>query len=144
LKLKLREHFHEILDLWNQFKNLNVADIQPQISRNLGNFNTLIYDGLEPEGPDIVQNFRSILFLNNVYRRVHQTYTPLLLQLSETMSHWKDHPIVGEYLINLLQNSDVLPDSDFNTHITLGTEHFKSKDALEQGKTQSFSLYSSR
>jgi hypothetical protein len=31
LKLKLREHFHQLLDLWNQFKNLNVIDIQPQI-----------------------------------------------------------------------------------------------------------------
>ncbi|KAJ7247817.1 hypothetical protein C8J57DRAFT_1673639, partial [Mycena rebaudengoi] len=29
LKLKLRQHFHQILDLWNQFKNLNVADILP-------------------------------------------------------------------------------------------------------------------
>ncbi|KAJ7276949.1 P-loop containing nucleoside triphosphate hydrolase protein, partial [Mycena rebaudengoi] len=32
LKLKLREHFHQILDLWSQFKNLNVADTHPQIS----------------------------------------------------------------------------------------------------------------
>jgi hypothetical protein len=32
LKLKLQEHFHQILDLWNQFKNLNVTDIHPQIS----------------------------------------------------------------------------------------------------------------
>ncbi|KAJ7234820.1 hypothetical protein C8J57DRAFT_1574526, partial [Mycena rebaudengoi] len=34
LKLKLRAYFHQILDLWNQFKNLNVADIHPQIARN--------------------------------------------------------------------------------------------------------------
>ncbi|KAJ7237095.1 hypothetical protein C8J57DRAFT_1568856 [Mycena rebaudengoi] len=32
LKLKLQEHFHQILDLWNQFKNLNVTDILPQIA----------------------------------------------------------------------------------------------------------------
>ncbi|KAJ7282447.1 hypothetical protein C8J57DRAFT_1554388 [Mycena rebaudengoi] len=32
LKLKLRKHFHQVLDLWNQFKNLNVTDIHPQIS----------------------------------------------------------------------------------------------------------------
>ncbi|KAJ7246062.1 hypothetical protein C8J57DRAFT_1081845, partial [Mycena rebaudengoi] len=32
LKLKVWEHFHQILDLWNQFKNLNVTDIHPQIS----------------------------------------------------------------------------------------------------------------
>ncbi|KAJ7264242.1 P-loop containing nucleoside triphosphate hydrolase protein, partial [Mycena rebaudengoi] len=71
LKLQLRKHFHQILDLWNQFKNLNVTDILPQILWNLGNFNTLLCDGLAPEGPDIVQNFRSILFLNHFYRRIH-------------------------------------------------------------------------
>ncbi|KAJ7258335.1 P-loop containing nucleoside triphosphate hydrolase protein, partial [Mycena rebaudengoi] len=78
LKLKLREHFHQILDLWNQFKNFNVADILPQISRNLGNFNTVLHDGLHPEGPDIVQNFRSIHFLNHFYDRVQNTHSPLL------------------------------------------------------------------
>ncbi|KAJ7261950.1 P-loop containing nucleoside triphosphate hydrolase protein, partial [Mycena rebaudengoi] len=42
LKLKLQEHFHQILSLWNQFKDLNVADIHPQISRNLGNINRVL------------------------------------------------------------------------------------------------------
>ncbi|KAJ7258947.1 hypothetical protein C8J57DRAFT_998335, partial [Mycena rebaudengoi] len=60
LKLRLREHFHQILHLWNQFKNLNVADIQPQIAQNLGNFNNVLQDGLGPEGPDVAQNFQSI------------------------------------------------------------------------------------
>ncbi|KAJ7254852.1 hypothetical protein C8J57DRAFT_1075929 [Mycena rebaudengoi] len=134
-KLKLWEHFHQILDLWNQFKNLNVTDIQPQIARNLGNFNTVLHDGLEPEGPDIVQNIQSILFLNHFYERVQATYSPLLLQLSAKMAHWKDHPIFGEYLIQLLRSSDYLPDLDVNSAITLGTELFKSKAPLEQGKT---------
>ncbi|KAJ7256599.1 hypothetical protein C8J57DRAFT_960791, partial [Mycena rebaudengoi] len=35
LKLKLQEHFHQILDLWNQFKNFNVANVVPQIAQNL-------------------------------------------------------------------------------------------------------------
>jgi hypothetical protein len=142
LKLKLRQHFHQILDLWNQFKNLNVADILPQISQNLGNFNTIFHDGLEPEGPDIVQNFRSILFLNHFYDRVQNTYSPLLLQLSGKILHWKGHPIFGEYLIELLQSSDYFPDLHFNSHMTLGTQHFIYKDPLEQGETQSLSLCS--
>ncbi|KAJ7194790.1 P-loop containing nucleoside triphosphate hydrolase protein, partial [Mycena rebaudengoi] len=136
LKLKLREHFHQILDLWNQFKNLNVEDIHPQISRNLGNFNTVLYDGLELEGPDTMQNFESILFLNRFYDRVHRTYSPLLLLLSEQKPRWKDHQIVGEYLIQLLQSSGHFPDLDFKSDITLGTQHFKSKDSLEQGEIQ--------
>ncbi|KAJ7203224.1 hypothetical protein C8J57DRAFT_1735354 [Mycena rebaudengoi] len=134
LKLKLREHFHQILDLWNQFKYLNITDILPQISGNLGNFNTVLHDGLQLEGPDIVQNLRSILFLNDFYCRVQNTYSPLLLQLSGQMLHWKDNQIFGEYLISLLETSGYLPDPDFNSDITLGTQHFTSKDPLEQGR----------
>ncbi|KAJ7249967.1 hypothetical protein C8J57DRAFT_1723780 [Mycena rebaudengoi] len=134
LKLKLREHFHQILDLWNQFKNLNVADIIPQISQNLGNFTDVLRDGLESEGPDIVQNFRSILFLNQFSCRVQDTYSPLLLELSGIMLYWKDHAIFGEYLIHLLQSSDDFPDLDFNSNITLGTQHFQSKGPLEEAR----------
>ncbi|KAJ7248809.1 hypothetical protein C8J57DRAFT_1672681, partial [Mycena rebaudengoi] len=134
LKLKLREHFHQILDLWNQFKNLNVADILPQISCNLGNISTILHNGLETEGPDIVQNFQSILYLNHFYARVQDTYSPLLLRLSAKILHWKDNPIFGEYLIELLQNSEHFPDLDFNSNITLGTQYFKSKAPLEQAR----------
>jgi hypothetical protein len=134
LKLKLREHFHHILDLWDQFKNLNVVDILPQISRNLGNFNTILHDGLELEAPDIVQNFKSILFLNVFYLRSQNTYSPLLLHSSWKISHWENHPIFGEYLIELLESSIYLLHLDFSRYITLGTVHFRSKGTLEQGK----------
>ncbi|KAJ7278142.1 P-loop containing nucleoside triphosphate hydrolase protein, partial [Mycena rebaudengoi] len=135
LKVKLREHFHQILDLWNQFKHLNVTDILPHISQNLGNFNTVLHDGLQPEGPDILHNLQSICFLNHFYLNVQATYSPLLLQLSEKIPHWKYHPIFGEYLIQLVQISRYLPDLDVNSDITLGTQYFKSKTPLEQGKT---------
>ncbi|KAJ7266634.1 P-loop containing nucleoside triphosphate hydrolase protein, partial [Mycena rebaudengoi] len=143
LKLKLWEHFHQILDLWHrQFRKLNTTDMLPQISGNLSNFNTVLHDGLQPEGPDIVQNLRSILFLNRFYDQVHSTYSPLLLQLSGQMLRWKDNQIFGEYLIELLEASDYLPDLDLNSDITLSTQHFTSKDPLEQSKTQSGSLCS--
>ncbi|KAJ7261935.1 hypothetical protein C8J57DRAFT_1633383 [Mycena rebaudengoi] len=134
LKLKLQEHFHQILNLWNQFKDLNVAEIHPQISRNLGNINIILLDGLGQEGPDIVQNIQSILFLNQFYDRAQATYSPLLLQLSEQILHWKNHPIFGEYLIQKLEVSGYLADLDFNSHFSLGTQYFKSKDPLEQAR----------
>ncbi|KAJ7240962.1 hypothetical protein C8J57DRAFT_1562023 [Mycena rebaudengoi] len=134
LKLKLREHFHQILDLWNQFKNLNVADILAQISKNLGNFNAILRDGLESDVPDIVQNFESILSLNQFHDRVQDTYSPLLLQLSGKMLHWRGNPIFGEYLIQLLQSSGYFPDLDLNSDIASGTQHFQSTAPLEQAK----------
>ncbi|KAJ7264318.1 P-loop containing nucleoside triphosphate hydrolase protein, partial [Mycena rebaudengoi] len=141
LKLKLREHFHQLLDLWNQFKNLNVGDILPQMSQNLGNFKTVLHDGLNPESSDIVQNFRSIIFLDDFYNRIKSTHSPLLLQLSGKVVYWKENPIFGEYLIALLGSSGLgsWPALDLRSDITLGTQYFKSKEPLEQGKTQSLS-----
>ncbi|KAJ7268482.1 hypothetical protein C8J57DRAFT_1612585 [Mycena rebaudengoi] len=145
LKLKLREHFHQILDLWNQFKDLNVADIVPQISRNLGNFHTVFHDGLELGGADMIPNIRSILFLNRFYQRAQNTYSPLLLQLSGQLLHLKDHPIFGEYLVELLEGSYSLPYLDFNSNITLGTQYFKSKGPLEQARWYcALAMYSRR
>ncbi|KAJ7235220.1 hypothetical protein C8J57DRAFT_1572342 [Mycena rebaudengoi] len=141
LKLKLWEHFHQILDLWNQFKDLDVTNIHPQISQNLDNFNGVLQDGVESERPDIVQNIRSILFLNQFCDRVQHTYSPLLPRLSGKMLHWKGHPIFGEYLIQLLEISGYLPDLDFKGNITLGTQHFESKDTVEQGETQSVLVF---
>ncbi|KAJ7270369.1 hypothetical protein C8J57DRAFT_1605319 [Mycena rebaudengoi] len=134
LKLKLREHFHQIIDLWSQFKNLNVTDIHPQIARNLGNINTVLHEGLEPEGPDIVQIVQSILLLNEFYYRHQATCSPLLLQLSDKMPHWKDHPIFREYLIDLVQYSEYLPALDIHNAIALGTQYFKSQAPLEQAR----------
>ncbi|KAJ7282448.1 hypothetical protein C8J57DRAFT_1463155 [Mycena rebaudengoi] len=37
-------------------------------------------------------------------------------------------------LIELLKSCDYFPDLDFNSHITLGTQHFISKDLLEQAR----------
>ncbi|KAJ7270350.1 hypothetical protein C8J57DRAFT_1605314 [Mycena rebaudengoi] len=54
LKLKLREHFHHILDLWNQSKGLNVTDMRSHISQNLRKFNTVLHDGLKTKGPESV------------------------------------------------------------------------------------------
>ncbi|KAJ7196007.1 hypothetical protein C8J57DRAFT_1644983 [Mycena rebaudengoi] len=54
--------------------------------------------------------------------------------LSGHMRDWEHNPIFGEYLVQLLECSYVLPDLDFNSHITLGTRHFKSKDPLEQAR----------
>ncbi|KAJ7289285.1 hypothetical protein C8J57DRAFT_1459327 [Mycena rebaudengoi] len=134
LKLKLREHFHKLLDLWYQFKNLDTTDIVPQISRNLGNFNAVLLDGLHADGPDMVQNFKGIIFLNQFYGRVQNTYSPLLLKVLEHMSRWKDQPIFGEYLIQLLESSDYFPVLDAETYIALGTEYFRSAQPLEQAK----------
>jgi hypothetical protein len=108
----------------------------------LGNFNTVLHDGLESEGPDVVQTFSSILFLNQFYCRIHNTYSPLLLQLSWKMLHWKSNPNFGEYIIEIVDTAEYNSHLDFSSYITLGTLHFKSKDSLGQGKIPSLLLCS--
>ncbi|KAJ7278980.1 hypothetical protein C8J57DRAFT_1573985 [Mycena rebaudengoi] len=72
LKLKLRQHFHRILELYNEFKNLNVVDIFPK--------------------------FHGIWATSTLFS-----------------------------LMGLIQK-------DSNSTITLGMQHFKSKDPLEQAR----------
>ncbi|KAJ7259809.1 P-loop containing nucleoside triphosphate hydrolase protein [Mycena rebaudengoi] len=134
-KLRLRKYFHDILELWNKFRNLNVADIVPEISRNLGNFNSVLQDALSIKGSDVIQNFQSILFLNHLYRRQQDTYSPLLLLLETEISHWKEAPIFGDYLIQLVESASYIPDLDMQNHITLGNLYFQLKPPLEQGRT---------
>ncbi|KAJ7265226.1 hypothetical protein C8J57DRAFT_1622329 [Mycena rebaudengoi] len=58
--------------------------------------------------------------------------SPLLLQLSGKIFLWEENPIFGEYLIELLESGEYLPDLDLNSNIILGTQYFKSKAPLEQ------------
>jgi hypothetical protein len=133
LKLPLQQHFHNLLDLWNQFQYLNPTIIAPQICHNLGNFETVLQDVLE-QFPDDARNIQSILFLNRFYDRTQMTNTLLLSNLTETMEHRHNSPIFGDYLLECFQIVGYNPITDPETHIALGHEFFKSKDSLEQGE----------
>jgi hypothetical protein len=133
MKLQLRQHFHGIINLWNQFKSLNAADIVPKISQNLGNSNSLLLDALGTKCLDDIQNFQSILTLNHFYRRIHGTYSSLLRTMSTQIVQWQDQQIFGDYLVECFETADLLPVIEPQTQIALGNEYFKSMDSLEQG-----------
>ncbi|KAJ7290073.1 P-loop containing nucleoside triphosphate hydrolase protein [Mycena rebaudengoi] len=105
MKLTLRQHFHQLLDLWNQFRNLNIANIAPEISQNLGNLNTVLSEAVETQSPDVVRSIHTILALNHFYRRTRDTHAPVFLSLSAKMAHWQDQPIFGDYLIELFETN---------------------------------------
>jgi hypothetical protein len=133
LKRRLHRYFHELLDLWDQFKDLNVDDIGPHISRSLGNFHSVFQDALNTDDSDIIQNARSILFLNRLYRSTQGTYSPLLPRLAEKMPHWRDKSIFGDYLIQLFESASTFAFDNAEAQMRLGNEYFQSKDPLEQG-----------
>ncbi|KAJ7288828.1 hypothetical protein C8J57DRAFT_1495097 [Mycena rebaudengoi] len=133
LKKPLQQHFHDLLDLWNQFQYLNPTDIAPQISHNLGNFDSVLQDVLK-QFPDDARNIQSILFLNRFYHRTQLTYSPLLSNLMERMPHWQNTPILGDYLLEQFGIAGHDPIMDPERQIALGNEFFKSKASLEQAK----------
>jgi hypothetical protein len=133
LKSKLRKHLHDLLDIWNQFQYLNPADVAPQISQNLGNFNSVLQDGLLMECPEDTRIIKSILFLNRFYSRTQLTSSPLFLILTKRMTHWQNSPVFGDYLVECFDSSNHLPDIDAQQQMILGNEYFKLKDSLEQG-----------
>ncbi|KAJ7290426.1 hypothetical protein C8J57DRAFT_1611276 [Mycena rebaudengoi] len=132
MKLKLHQHFHELLALWNQFRIPDAGSIVPHIGKNLGNFNSVLRDGIN--SPNADYTFQSILSLGNFYGKTQGTYCPLLLDLSTHMEQWIEQPILGDYLIHLFENSDVLPVMDAESKITKGNQYFMNKPPLEQAK----------
>jgi RecA/RadA recombinase len=135
LKLRLRKHFHDILSLWMRHRDLNVAKIVPQLSRNVANITNVLGDSLVTECPDAIQNYQTILHLNDFYKRTQDTYSPLLLKISEQKSFWSNNPILGNYLIQIVETARYVPLPDADTTIMLGNKYFEFKDPLEQGKT---------
>ncbi|KAJ7270477.1 hypothetical protein C8J57DRAFT_1605485 [Mycena rebaudengoi] len=134
LKLKIRQHSHGILDLWNQFRYLNAADIVPQISQSLGNFNSVLLDALNTECPDANQNALSILYLNNFYRRTQMTYSSLFMHLSSKMETHGSDTVLTEYLPQRVQGARHFQSMDAEREIVLGNQHFESKAPLDQAK----------
>jgi hypothetical protein len=138
--LKLRKHFHDLLSLWTHHRNLNAAKIVPQLSRNVGNINSLLQDALEAQCPDVVQNYQSIIYLNDFFGRTQNTYSPLL-KICERNPFWKDSPLFGDYLIQVLEATTYVPLVDAEEKIMLGNKYFEFKQPLEQGKTYFVGLY---
>jgi hypothetical protein len=136
LKFKLRKHFHDLLSLWNQHQDLNAAKMVVQLSMNVGNITSVLQDSCATECPDGIQNYQSILNLNSFCRRTLGTYPPLLLKISEQDSFWKDNPMLGEYLIQIVEASADMPVADAEAKIMLGDQYFEFKDTLEKGMTQ--------
>jgi hypothetical protein len=134
LKLKLRKYFHDLLSLWKHHQGLNAAKIVPQLLRNVSNITSMLHDSLATECPDVVENYQSILNLNNFSRHTQGTYSPLLLKISEPNYFWRDNPMFGDYLIHIVETAQYVPLADLDAKIILGNKYFEFKHPLEQGK----------
>ncbi|KAJ7244116.1 hypothetical protein C8J57DRAFT_1243234 [Mycena rebaudengoi] len=121
LKLRLRKHFHDILSLWAHHRDLNAAKY-------------VLQDSLDTEGPDVIENYQSILNLNHFYRRTQNTYSPLLQKISEHNLFWKNNPMFGDYLIEIFETAEYVPLVDAEAKIMQGNKYFEFKPPLEQAE----------
>ncbi|KAJ6619302.1 hypothetical protein B0H10DRAFT_2433508 [Mycena sp. CBHHK59/15] len=134
LKLSLQQHFYQILDIWNSFKNdLPSADMIPHITSNLGNLNYVLSDALGVHNSDSIQVLRCVLSLNDFYEYTNKSFSPFLQRLSEEITTRQDDPIYGTFLIAMIRTSSLLPTLHFEDQIALGIQYFESADTLEQG-----------
>jgi hypothetical protein len=108
----------------------------PQLSRNVGNINSVLQDSLTTECPDVIENYQSILNLNDFHRRAWGTYSPLLLKISEHDYFWKDNPNFGDYLIKIVETAQYVVLIDTEAKIRLGNKYFESRDPLKQGRIE--------
>ncbi|KAJ7253147.1 hypothetical protein C8J57DRAFT_1660242 [Mycena rebaudengoi] len=134
LKLKLRKHFHDLLHLWTHHRDLNAAKIMPQLSRNIGNMTSVLQDSLAAGCSDANQNYRSIVNLNDFQKKTQNTYSPLLWKISDQHSFWKDKPMFGDYLIQILSTALYVPLADAEAKIMQGNKYFEFKHPLEQAE----------
>ncbi|KAJ7858483.1 hypothetical protein B0H14DRAFT_2748707 [Mycena olivaceomarginata] len=134
LKVFLRQYFHNILDLWSKFDNLQLGHIVDGISTNLGNLNTILLDSLETDAVDAAQNVESILLLNRFYVATKNASLPLMAALASKMDQWKTQPVYGQYLIELFYSAMDSPIPDAESKIILGNQYFEHVDSIERAK----------
>jgi hypothetical protein len=83
----------------------------------------------------MIVNYQSILNLHDFYKHTKDTYSPLLMKVSQQDSFWTDNPMLGKYLIQILQAAVYAPIADAEAQIIQGNKYFEGKHPLEQGKT---------
>ncbi|KAJ7090638.1 hypothetical protein C8R44DRAFT_750873 [Mycena epipterygia] len=134
LKLSIRQHFYKILNLWREFDHLQLGHIVNDISKSLGNLNSILLEALQTtDGPDTVTTLNSILLLNQFYVTTKNASLPLMHNLSQKMDDWRDHPIYGQYLTEQFYTAVDSPIPDAETRIKAGKEYFEQAVTLQQG-----------
>ncbi|KAF7354376.1 NB-ARC domain-containing protein [Mycena venus] len=134
LKLPVRRHLHRLLRLWD--RNVLSEGISSQISNNIGNLNSVLFDALETRGPDVINDLESVIVLNRFRQISSAAASSHLMRLfSEQINEWQQDPIYGRYLIEKFKSALFSPVPDPDTYIILGNKYFEDKSEVEKGES---------
>ncbi|KAJ7095552.1 hypothetical protein C8R44DRAFT_989482 [Mycena epipterygia] len=134
LKSSMRQFIHKIIGLWDDFHTIISGYLVSHISQNLANINSLLLDGMRTDSPDLISTLHSILSLNDFLRTTNRGPCALICKMPEQLVHLRDHKIYGEYLIERLKASTVLPILESEDIIAQGDRYFQGADTLERAR----------
>ncbi|KAJ7095540.1 hypothetical protein C8R44DRAFT_950963, partial [Mycena epipterygia] len=134
LKSSMRQFFQKSIDLWDDFHTIISGYLVSQISQNLANINSLLLDGMHADSADLVSTLHSILSFNDFSRTTNRGPCALIRKMPEQLVHLRDHKIYGDYLLERLESSTVLPILESEDIIAQGDQYFHGADTFERAK----------
>jgi hypothetical protein len=125
----LFKHFHELLELHKDFYGTEmISATVGQISSNLANIQSLLWNGLQKDHPDLTDNIFSALHLNVFSRITGRGPISLLGQLHKILPQPCEHRLEAYFIAELFASSRTVPISDPETLVPQALEHFKHFD----------------
>ncbi|KAJ7310791.1 hypothetical protein DFH08DRAFT_756995, partial [Mycena albidolilacea] len=122
----LFKHFHELLEFHKDFSGTRmISATVGQISSNLANIQSLLWNGLQEDNPDLTENVSSALYLNLFCRITGRGSNSLLPQLYKILPHPCDHRLEVHFSTELFASSYHSPISNPETLVAQASEHFE-------------------
>ncbi|KAJ7262367.1 P-loop containing nucleoside triphosphate hydrolase protein, partial [Mycena rebaudengoi] len=105
LRTAMNRFLRGLLNAWNITMSSAESDIVLQITKNLGNMNSILQDGLTTSYTDATDTLTSVAQLNKFYRLTRRGLCPPMSNALRCIHAWKNHPVCGQILCKRLLTS---------------------------------------
>ncbi|KAK7039738.1 NB-ARC domain-containing protein [Favolaschia claudopus] len=122
----LRRHFHELINLWNDYQHLSAAGIAQRLATNVGNLESVLKHGLDHEEPDLVETLHSAITFDSFCRFALKRLPPMMELLSRHLDRLDNHQLHGAYLTQLVRSWQYGLFFDPQTIETTAVQHFRA------------------
>ncbi|KAJ7448904.1 hypothetical protein FB451DRAFT_757703 [Mycena latifolia] len=133
-KFTLRQYYHQLLDLWKQFRVMPSVDVVTLLSSNLGNIKVILADGMQDDAPDIIATLKSAMTLSGFSRLKSKDSLPLLALVQEHIMRFPDDPVYGTYFIDKFFACRDHPIQDPEGQMVLANRYFDHASDLDKAQ----------
>ncbi|KAJ7664750.1 hypothetical protein B0H17DRAFT_1211201 [Mycena rosella] len=122
----LRNHFQELLKVWELYYGLSPRDLVPQLTSNLGNIQSLLLNSLMTEGSAQFDVGVGILTLNRLSEIMLKGWSPLMQYLPGIIESSHDHHLKWRYLCACVDRVDAgnISEADVDALANEGVQYF--------------------